>query len=485
MKHKMSIKLRLTLWFTGFMALMAAVCLLLILVIGSRVSEDRALSLLDLSVRSDIENIHYADGRLTLEPELSFYENDIYKLIYNKSGAVLGGQTPPGFDISEPLENGVTRVLHKGGESFLVFDLFIPSGWEDGVWLRGISEYPDIEDTLGRSMTIFLIILPFIIIAASVGGYFLIKRALLPIELVTKAAGSISEGRDLSRRINSSTVGDDEAGRLADAFDHMFERLERSFEAEKQFASDASHELRTPTAVIVAQCAYLDKYADELSDYKEGVEVIKRQAGRMSLLIDRLLDITRLDFGTKKLELSDTDVSELVGLICEEQDSGVRGRKLSADISPNIHKLVDPYLFSRVVNNLLDNARKYGREGGHIWVSLSYYDGASDIKQENASSPVRLPLVSHLQAESSIAKAEGDNASQKKAVLTVRDDGIGMTEDELSKIWQRFYQANPSRSEGTGSGLGLSMVKQIVELHGGSITAESTYGEGSTFTVIF
>ena len=459
MKHKMSIKLRLTLWFTGFMALMAAVCLLLILVIGSRVSEDRALSLLDLSVRSDIENIHYADGRLTLEPELSFYENDIYKLIYNKSGAVLGGQTPPGFDISEPLENGVTRVLHKGGESFLVFDLFIPSGWEDGVWLRGIS--------------------------ASVGGYFLIKRALLPIELVTKAAGSISEGRDLSRRINSSTVGDDEAGRLADAFDHMFERLERSFEAEKQFASDASHELRTPTAVIVAQCAYLDKYADELSDYKEGVEVIKRQAGRMSLLIDRLLDITRLDFGTKKLELSDTDVSELVGLICEEQDSGVRGIKLSADIAPNIHRLVDPYLFSRVVNNLLDNARKYGREGGHIWVSLSYYDGASDIKQENASSPVRLPLVSHLQAESSIAKAEGDNASQKKAVLTVRDDGIGMTEDELSKIWQRFYQANPSRSEGTGSGLGLSMVKQIVELHRGSITAESTYGEGSTFTVIF
>ena len=448
MKHKMSIKLRLTLWFSGFMVLIAVLCLGLILFIGSRVTEDQAFQLLELDVRSDVGKLHFQDGALSIDQDLLYYENGIYKLIYNRSGAVLGGQAPPGFDTSEPLENGVTRIGSGVNTGFLVCDLYIPSSWEEGVWLRGISDYPDMSGSMLQSTSIFLIVLPFVIIMAAIGGYCLIKRAMLPIEQVTEAAGSISEGRDLSRRIPRSYIyGDDEAGRLADAFDHMFERLERSFDTEKQFASDASHELRTPTAVIVAECDYLEKYGDELSDYKEGVAVIKRQADRMSVLIDRLLDITRLDFGTKKLALEDTDLSELVSLLCEEQDNGARGISISTDIAPGIHRPVDSYLFARVVNNLLENARKYGNENGHIWVKLK---------------PSAYP----------------------KAILTIRDDGIGMNEDELSCIWRRFYQANPSRTGGSGLGLGLSMVKQIVELHGGSITAESRPGEGSTFTVI-
>lgn len=445
MKKRMSIKLRLTLWFTLFMMLIAALCLGLMIVIGSRVAENEASERLGRTVRSDLEGISYTEGRLSFDAGFSFYKDGVYTIIYNVGKAMLGGETPPGFPVTEELKNGVTRTVSGEGETFLIFDLFMPSGWEDGVWVRGVTEYPDVRDSMGQSVTVFLIILPFLIFMAALGGYLTARHSLKPIERITELAGSISEGRDLKKRIAPEYESTDEAGRLAAAFDQMISRLEGSFEAEKQFASDASHELRTPTAVIVAQCSYLDKYADSTEDYKEGVEVIKRQADRMSVMIDRLLDITRLDFGTKKLEKTDTDLSELLQTLCEEQDNGARGISLSTDIAQGIHADIDPYLFSRVINNLLENARRYGKENGNIRASL---------------------------------KKEGD-----RILLSVEDDGIGIASEEQEKIWRRFYQVDPSRERGSGLGLGLSMVKQIVELHGGSIKVESEPGKGSRFTV--
>ena len=446
MKRRMSIKLKLTLWFTAFMGLIAAICLGLIVVIGGRVSDDEARSRLERVVRSDIEGISYEGGRLSFREGFSFYEDGVYTMVYNASGAMLGGETPPGFPVGEPTENGAIRTVAGSEDSFLIFDLFMPSGWDDGVWVRGVTEAPDMRDAAGRSATVFLIILPFIILMAAIGGYLLVRRSLRPIERITELAGSISGGKDLSKRISENqSYGDDEAGRLARAFDQMFGRLESSFEAEKQFASDASHELRTPTAVIVTQCAYLEKYAEDTEEYREGIGVIKRQADRMSVLIDRLLDMTRLDFGTRKPELADTDLSEMLRLMCEDQDTGDRGIDIETDIEPGIHVMADAHLLSRAIANLLDNARKYGREGGHIRVGL---------------------------------RRAGDEAE-----LSVSDDGIGMDKEELDKIFRRFYQVNSSRQTGSGLGLGLSMVKQITELHGGSVSVQSEPGKGSCFVI--
>ena len=167
---------------------------------------------------------------------------------------MLTGETPPGFPVDAPLKNGVTREVGENGESFYVFDLWIPSGWEDGVWIRGAAQSTSVSQMLGGILTMFFLIMPFIILFAAAGGYLIARRALRPIDQITRAAESISEGRDLSRRL-SLKPGRDEVGRLASAFDQMFERLEQAFEAEKQFTSDASHELRTPTAVILAQCS--------------------------------------------------------------------------------------------------------------------------------------------------------------------------------------------------------------------------------------
>ena len=445
MKRKMSVKLRLTLWFTAFMAIIAVVCLALILIITGNISRRDASEKLDSAVRTNIANLEYSSGKLNLKSGFEFYRDDVYTVIYNNSRSVLGGETPHGFDISEPLENGVIKNVYGDGDSFTVFDLFVPSGWDDGVWVRGIMLTPDIEVEALKSVRVFGLMLPFIILLAAAGGYLMIRRAMRPIERLTRIADSISDGKDLKYDIPEELEGYDETGRLARAFRLMVGRLEESFEAEKQFVSDASHELRTPTAVIGTQCDYLDKYADSVEDYKEGVEVIRRQNDRMRKLIERLLDMTRLDFGTKKLELKDTDLSELFNVLCDEQDTKDRGISVIKDIEPGIHAEIDAYLFSGVINNLLSNARKYGRDGGIIKAGLH---------------------------------RDGDCIK-----LSVSDDGIGIAKEDIDRIWRRFYQVSPSRETGSGLGLGLSMARQIVKLHGGSIDVESEPGKGSTFTV--
>lgn len=453
MKRRLSIKLKLTLWFTGFMTLTAAVCLGMILAISGRVEEREAVNILSITVRANIPEVSLSEGKLAISPDFQFYSNDVYMLVYNKNKALLSGQTPPSFPVETELENGVTKFVPGGKDGFYVLDFWIPSGWEDGLWIRGVLQGHDSNHTLGTIATLFSIILPFFILSAAIGGYLLARRALEPIERITDAAGSIGEGKDLTRRIGLPP-GKDEVSRLASAFDHMFERLEQSFEAEKQFTSDASHELRTPVTVILAQCSYAEKHAESREEYREAIEVIDRQARRMSQLIERLLDMTRLDLGTQKLRLEPMDLSEMARVLCEELDTGEREITITMEIEEGIAIQGDSFLISRVIINLLDNARKYGREGGHIVLRL--------FKAEHIS----------------------DSGSGLTAVLEVEDDGIGIEKEELEKIWHRFYQVGQSRETGSGLGLGLPMVRQIVRLHGGEVKVESTIGKGSRFKVM-
>ena len=440
----LSIKLKLTLWFTMFMAILAAVCLGIILLINGSVARNEAHQILTYSVRANIPEVSLENGRLTLSPDFNFYTSNVSMLIYNKDMALLSGQVPPSFPVNTAAENGTFRLVDDGNDGYYVMDFWIPSGWEDGVWLRGVLANPGGSQSVGNIFTLFSIVLPFFILAAALGGYFIVKGALAPISRIARTAEAISGGKDLKSRIGTPG-GSLEVNQLASAFDSMFERLEQSFEAEKQFTSDASHELRTPTSVILAQCSFVEKHGDGIEDYREAIQVIDRQARKMSLLIERLLEMTRLDLGTQKLRVDRVDLSDMCTVLCEEQDTGERGISISTEIEDGVTVAGDQLLLSRVIVNLLDNARKYGKENGHIFLRLY--------------------------------------KKKEFAVLEVEDDGIGIEKDRLEKIWQRFYQADGSRGTGSGLGLGLSMVQQIVRLHGGELSVESTAGAGSLFTV--
>lgn len=438
-----SIKLRLTLWYTLLMLLMAAVTLTFVMVISSSVANQTTLDSLDRALRENALQADLENGELKVGSGFSFYRSGIYTLIYSKNQALLAGQLPQAFSsLSLSFENGLTRPVETEQGTYYVMDLWLPSGWEDGIWLRGITELSQGAETRENLLIAAGVALPLFILLGALGGWLIVRRALRPLDSINATAAAINEGRDLSARINLGKAPE-EFSSLAANFDNMLERLERAFEAEKRFTSDASHELRTPLSVILGACEYSEKFDETGEERQETIQTIHRQGKKMAALINQLLQMTRLDQGTEKLNMEMLDLSALTEELCSDQ--GERRENLIVNISPGVKAWGDRLLLSRLIQNLLDNAYKYGKPQGRVWLSLGRDEG--------------------------------------ELRLSVRDEGEGIAPEQQEKIWQRFYQAEPSRSGGQGAGLGLSIVEQIARVHGGRMSLESSPGEGSTFTL--
>lgn len=439
---KLSVKSRLTIWLTLLMAALSGLLLAFMLSISSAVAAQSAMDQLSRTVRGNLSHISTAEGRLNLGEDFQFYQGGVSTLIYSSGEALLAGQLPVSFTAREPFQSGLIRTISCGQERYLVLDLWLPAGWEDGVWVRGLLEAPDRDQITGQMLAVALAALPAFLLLAALGSWWIVRRSFRPLDRITAAAAAINEARDLSGRI-ALPPGRDEFSRLAATFDQMFERLERSFEAEKQFTADASHELRTPVSIIQGACEYGLKYDETPEERRETLTMIHRQAARMSSLITQLLRMTRLDQGTELARLERVDLGELVRSLCREQNYDPQ--RLCLELEEGAAARADPALLARLVQNLLDNAFKYGRPEGHVWVSV----------------------------------AQGE----KELLLSVRDDGAGIPAEEQDKVWQRFYQADQSRGEDSGVGLGLAMVRQIALAHGGHMTLESVPGVGSNFTL--
>lgn len=437
-----SIKIKITLWYLLLMLLMMGMVLGFIMAVSSSVAAQTAMGQISSAVRTNLAQIDMVDGNLEIGEEFRFYQNGVYTLVYSQNETLLAGQLPVNFTQTGDFQNGETRIVSTEDEDYYVMDLWRASGWENGVWVRGIMEVPESMTMVENLLLMVAVAMPVVILFSTIGGFWIARKAFRPLEEIIVTTGSINEGADLSARVEVPE-GNNEFSRLARTFNQMFARLERSFEAEKQFTADASHELRTPISVIKGACEYSLKYDETPEEQKESVLMIQRQAEKMSVLVAELLQMTRLDQGTERANFTETDLSELVAAVCGERDR--EQISLHLEIEEGITAKVDVSLFSRLLENLITNAVKYGRENGNIWVRM---------KKENG-----------------------------EIFLSVKDDGIGIPEEQQEKIWQRFYQADPSRSGDSGIGLGLSMVKKIAELHGGAMELESIPGQGSTFTL--
>ena len=295
--RNVTIKVRITVWYLLLMTMMAGLLLAFLLLISGTVTTQTAMEQLSQTVRANLHQVEMADGSLQLGEDFNFYEDGVYSLIYSQNEALLAGQVPVNFSTEEPFENGLTRVVEVVADQYYVLDFWIPIGWENGVWIRGILEVPRSSAALTNLLRAAMITLPIFILLAAVGGYLIARRAFRPLEQITTTAAAISEASDLSARVEIPP-GKNEFVRLAQTFNQMFERLERSFEAETQFTADASHELRTPVSVIKSACEYAEKYEETPEEHLETISMIHRQADKMSRLIGQLLSITRLDQGT-------------------------------------------------------------------------------------------------------------------------------------------------------------------------------------------
>ena len=438
----LSIKTRVTIYFTLMMVLVVVLVFGVILIAGRGVISDTAEGTLLDVVHDEIDDVEFDGGFLDLD-ELDFYRHNVYVQAYSADGEFLGGAGTNDFDGEEEFHNGEMRQVTIDGSPFLVYDLLVQTD-AGSVWLRGITSAEN-DFSAARVITILaLILLPVLVVITAVVGWFIARHAFKPVRQITDTVDAINDGDDLTARIGLRR-GRDEIHRLAATFDRMFDRLERSFDSEKRFASDASHELRTPVAIILAECEYARQNAQTVDDYRESLEVVERQGRRMSTLINQLLNITRMDQGTQAISGEDADFCELpdVGADQTVRASG-KALEVEKDIAPGVHANVDVGLMSRLVQNLVENACKYTPEGGRVRVSL--------------------------------AAAEG------RLTFTVADNGIGIAKRDLPHIWERFWQADSSRGVDKGSGLGLAMVKQIADAHGGALSVESEPGRGSTFT---
>ena len=454
----MSIRLKITLWYTAFMIVLVCLVLTFISAISGNFYQENMTVRLEAFVNENAKEVEY---RVSYSPasqsinvnfksgEFVERRSDMTAFVFMSNGNFLLGPNDVYFDDIEFLD-GEIRVLTVEGQKYIILDHKDVTDSKkpgDYVWIRGVCKvdtelYSGTVGTIVKSATRTL---PLIVVFASISGYIIATLMLRPVKKISKAAESISDGDDLSQRINVGR-GKDEVHRLANTVDKMIGRLEKSFEAEKSFASDASHELRTPTGVILAQCEYSLEEEQTPEEYREALTLIQRQARNMSQLISQLLAFTRMEMRTEKINKESLNLSELIMDTCEDMETvAQKGITLECECGNNIEMEGDPLLICRILTNIISNAYKYGVENGHIWVK-AYRD-------------------------------------EKYVYVSIKDDGIGIDEKDRTRIFGRFYRADKSRSMERGYGLGLSLALQAAECHGGTILVNSIPGEGSEFVI--
>jgi heavy metal sensor kinase len=299
-----------------------------------------------------------------------------------------------------------------------------------------------VQETLNQLLRALVIGGVALMALAAGGGYFLAARALAPIDRMTQTARRIS-AQDLSARLNLPAT-DDEVGRLASTLDLMLERLEASIQRERQFATDASHDLRTPLAAIQAILDVTRAQPRSAAEYERALDDLEFETQRLNTLTENLLQLAR---GEARLDLArePIDAALLLKDVCASMQplAQAKGLTLRCEIESALRLRGDSDELARMFVNLLENAMKYTERGG---VTVT-------------------------------ARADG-----KSIRIQIQDTGRGISAEHLPHIFDRFYRADASRST-EGTGLGLAIAREIARAHGGNIQARSVEGKGATFVV--
>ena len=468
---KISLKLKLTLLYTFFMALLTCAALAILFSLSSREMLSSTQTRLENRVQESVEFIALRNGEIRIDSDFYSVVRDVYLSLYDSDMYFMYGRIPHGFTQQPELADGEMRTIRDGNREWYVYDMSYRLSEDRTVYVRGITSITDAEESFTVTVRFALVLLPLMVLATAVIGYRFTKRTLAPVRQITDTVRQIRADADLSRRIGFEEVkrngrpmpddggSDEETGErrkkgdeiyiLGRTFDEMLEELEEVFRREQQFTSDASHELRTPVSVIMAQCDAMLAEGNPLTEEQRNqIGLIQRKARGMADMISQLLFLSRADQGRQPLNKERINISELTEMIAEEQqmlaDADGRGIHIETQICPEIWADVDETFYIRMLVNLISNALRYSRDNGLVEVSLVQ---------------------------------DGDAFTG-----SVRDYGQGIAADTLPHIWERFYQAEASRTDGSHAGLGLSMVKWIAEAHGGSVSVESEEGQGSTFS---
>jgi two-component system, OmpR family, heavy metal sensor histidine kinase CusS len=306
-------------------------------------------------------------------------------------------------------------------------------------------------DQVNQTLVLFrgylLMFAPLLLLAAASGGFWLSRKALSPVDAITRTARTIN-ATNLSDRLERLTTGD-ELQRLSDTLNEMLGRIEHAFIRVTEFTADASHELRTPISLIRTEAEIALRRSRGDAEYREALRHILLEAEKTSALVEELLSLARADSGRETLRIASVDLSTIVREVSEQWRELMAARNLTFTCEATdeeITVLGDPNALHRLLTVLLDNAVKYTPAPGTV--------------------ELRLELRGEL------------------ATIRVSDSGIGIALEDQPKIFDRFYRADKTRSRNLeGAGIGLAIAQWIVQQLKGSITVQSSLGKGSTFLV--
>ena len=374
------------------------------------------------------------------------------------SGATLPGASVPAPNLPDavtpPAPNRTTEAVRyftvggaHGGPEYRV-RASIAQG--DEAMLLVASSLRDVNSTLHRLLAIELVVTALVLAAIAGLGLWLVRLGLRPLDAIGQTASAIAAG-DLSRRVERAEERT-EVGRLGLALNAMLARIESSFRAQeaserklRRFVADASHELRTPLSAVRAYAELYERGAAERpDDLERSMKGISRESERMSVLVEDLLLLARLDDG-RPLEREPVELDEVVGEAVETAQAVDPDRAIELHAEPAT-VLGDRVRLRQIVDNLLANVRAHTPPGTPASVSVTRRNGSAEI--------------------------------------AVTDAGPGLDEEHLEHLFERFYRADPSRARASGGvGLGLAIVAAVAEAHGGTASASSRPGEGTTVAI--
>ncbi len=442
-----SIKVRLTVWY------LVAISVLLIVfgTVAYYLLRKNLYRNLDESLKTRANELQ---ATIKIEGDRVSFDRKVEEivLIYNANGDLFQRLGPNvefadiGKTVQQALFGDKSFVSAETAEGTYVRLYAVPFNAETRMALV-VGRLPnDILSMLAIFRMVMLNSSVLLLVLAGVGGWFLAGRTLEPVERMAEIARGIGES-DLSRRIDVES--DDELGRLATTLNGMIARLEEAFMKQRRFVADASHELRTPLAVIQAESSLVLEKPRSQEDYRRSLELVSQEVNYMSEIVGKLLVLARSDAGSEPVSIQEVNVANLLSELIQDLEALAqeKGLRLSFDPMDGVTVRGDRVRLRQLFLNILDNALRYTPGGGTITGSV--------VRRDD------------------------------QAVVTIGDTGIGIPEEHLPFIFDRFYRVDKVRTDGEGgTGLGLSIATSIARMHGGTIEVESRVGAGSTFRVL-
>jgi heavy metal sensor kinase len=303
----------------------------------------------------------------------------------------------------------------------------------------------DFDETIKKLLLIMIISIPTSISVTIVVGYFMAKKALRPVDQIRRAAVKISSS-NLDEKIDIAGRRD-ELGRLAETFNAMIGRLKDAFQRVNQFSIDVSHELKTPLTILKGETEVALRKEREKDDYQKLLLSNLEEIDRMSCIIDDLLLLSKADTKDIKLNIEEIALRDLIMGVCMNMKVVADKKEvvLQTGEMEDLRVKGDELKLRRMILNIVENGIKYSQTGGKVIVSSYVNDGYAQID--------------------------------------VKDEGIGISEQDIKYVFDRFFRADRSRKRESGSGLGLSISRWIAEAHKGSIEVKSQPAQGSIFTI--